>query len=83
MTTNKTRWLVVGLVIVLVAGLVSEYLWLRTSLPKTTGTVTLAGLDSLVEVVRDANGVPHIFAESPKDWHRLAQCKEGSYGCQS
>ena len=41
--------------------------WLRTSLPQMTGSVTLAGLDKPVEVVRDANAVPHIFAKNPGD----------------
>ena len=54
------------LALVLAAGL-GVYLWALTSLPKTSGTVTLAGLDGPVEVVRDAHGVPRIRARSQKD----------------
>jgi penicillin amidase len=43
------------------------YLWLRTSLPQTQGTVRLEGLDAPVEVVRDEWGIPHIFAVTDHD----------------
>lgn len=43
------------------------YMWLRTSLPETTGRILVAGLDSDVEIVRDAVGVPHIRAGSERD----------------
>ena len=55
------------LVALLLAGLGGGYLWVRTSLPQINGSVTLAGLDSPVEIVRDADAVPHIFAKNPKD----------------
>ena len=51
----------------LVIGLGAGYLWLRTSLPMTSGSVTVAGLERPVEIVRDANAVPHIFAENATD----------------
>jgi penicillin amidase len=43
------------------------FLWLRTSLPQIDGTITLAGLDKEVEVLRDEHGVPHIFAATAND----------------
>jgi len=43
------------------------WLYIRTSLPKTRGIVTLANLDGQVEVVRDPDGVPHIFAATNHD----------------
>jgi penicillin amidase len=55
------------LMVVLVAVALSGVLWLRTSLPQVNGTVTVAGLESPVEVVRDAHAVPHIFAGSSED----------------
>ncbi|MAE44305.1 MAG: hypothetical protein CMF63_04865 [Magnetovibrio sp.] len=58
---------IAALVALLLAGLGGGYLWLRTSLPQTSGSVTLAGLDSTVEVIRDANAVPHIFAGNVAD----------------
>jgi len=39
----------------------------RHSFPTYDGTVELAGLDGDVEVVRDANGIPQIYADKPAD----------------
>ena len=36
-------------------------------LPQTSGTMSVAGLDAEVEILRDANGVPHIYASTPHD----------------
>ncbi|MDA1217761.1 MAG: penicillin acylase family protein, partial [Chloroflexi bacterium] len=52
---------------VLVALVLSAWLVLSLSLPKTRGTTTIAGLDGQVEIVRDAAGVPHIFASTDHD----------------
>ena len=52
---------------VFVALLLSAWLVLSLSLPKTRGTTTIAGLDGQVEVVRDAAGIPHIFASTDHD----------------
>ena len=43
------------------------YLWLRTSLPMTEGTLRLTGPQSAIEIFRDARGVPHIRAENQLD----------------
>ena len=43
------------------------YFWLRTSLPLTSGTVRVDGLDGSVEIVRDRWGVPHIFGSTDHD----------------
>ena len=56
-------WLLVALLVLLLVGLG----YLRTSLPKRRGTLTLPGLTARVEVVRDANAVPHIYAQSRED----------------
>ena len=53
-------------VLVLVAAL-AGYFVLRTSLPKTDGTVVVEGLEKPVEIIRDANGIPHIFAANDRD----------------
>ncbi len=52
------------LVVVLVAG---GYFYLRTSLPKVSGEVRVEGLEGPVEIVRDADAVPHIYASSHAD----------------
>lgn len=44
----------------------------RRSFPKTNGSVSLDGLEATVSVVRDASGVPHIYATNEHDLY-LAQ----------
>ncbi|MCH9019258.1 MAG: penicillin acylase family protein [Proteobacteria bacterium] len=60
----RTALVLVSLIMIALGG---GYVALRTSLPQTDGTVRLAGLRAGVEVVREANGVPHIFAQSIED----------------
>ncbi|MHB1219890.1 MAG: penicillin acylase family protein, partial [Alphaproteobacteria bacterium] len=43
------------------------FLWLRTGLPQTTGTIVLEGPLAPVEIRRDAQGVPHIAAADARD----------------
>ncbi len=43
--------------------------WFARSLPQTTGRLAVAGLAAPVEIVRDANAVPHIIATSRADAH--------------
>jgi penicillin amidase len=43
------------------------YLYLRRSLPQDAGEITLTGLAAQVEVLRDRQGIPHIFAASERD----------------
>ncbi len=64
------RVLTIALIVLLALLIViplGGWLYLRTSLPKTSGTVTVAGLDGRVEIVRDADGVPHVFATTSDD----------------
>lgn len=56
-----------GLLVILIFAALGGFFWLRTSLPKTSGTVALAGLERPVSIYRDANAIPHIFAESQRD----------------
>ncbi len=65
-------YVVGGLVVLLLLALAGGYLYLRQSLPQTRGEITISGLDGPVEIVRDAGGVPHIFASSDHDaWFAL------------
>ncbi|MGB0383431.1 MAG: penicillin acylase family protein [Ardenticatenaceae bacterium] len=57
----------VVVILLVVVGLVGGYVYLGDSLPMTSGTVRLSGLDGPVEIVRDGNGVPHIFATTDHD----------------
>ncbi len=43
------------------------YAWLRTSLPTANGRIVVQGITAPVEVIRDARGVPSIFAVSESD----------------
>lgn len=67
---SRRRWLtgllVLPIVVALGAALAGTVYW-RRSLPDTTGRVALSGLQAAVEVYRDANGVPHIFAQNRAD----------------
>src|SRR5262249_22519822 len=49
----------------LVAG--GGFLWLRTSLPQTTGTIAVPGLGAKTEIVRDGDGIVTIRAQSEFD----------------
>jgi len=64
------RSIVIGLIgipaVLVVIGLGCA-LWLRTSLPDTSGVVQLAGLSSPVSIVRNDDGIPHIYAETDED----------------
>ncbi|RME62871.1 MAG: penicillin acylase family protein, partial [Caldilineae bacterium] len=60
-------WGLLSLVLVLVIVIAGGWFYLRTSLPRTSGTVQVSGLDGPVDIVRDADGVPHIFATTDRD----------------
>ena len=64
------RWFVKGsLALLLLLGLVvsGAYAYLRQSLPKVKGEISLGTARAPVEVLRDAYGIPHIFAASVDD----------------
>lgn len=46
---------------------VGGWLWLRASLPRTSGQVTARGLVAPASIVRDADGVVHIHADTDAD----------------
>src|SRR5947209_13055490 len=58
------------LLLVIVAGTLA-FLWFyngaRSALPQLEGTISLAGLQAPVSVVRDTHGVPHITAANLQD----------------
>ncbi|MBM3516787.1 MAG: penicillin acylase family protein [Alphaproteobacteria bacterium] len=56
-----------GLLLVVVVAAAGIYVWLRQSLPEEAGEVSVAGLTAPVEIVRDSEGVPHIYAQSEAD----------------
>ena len=56
-----------GLLVLAILVTVGAYLYLRLSLPSYNGSVTVAGLDAPVEIVRDAHAIPHVYARSLRD----------------
>ncbi len=67
---RAVRWsahLAVLLVIVLVASLISGVLLVRRPFPQTEGTVAIPGLSGEVEVIRDEQGIPQIYADTLPD----------------
>src|ERR1700712_2282437 len=57
-------WTVVALVVAVVA---IGFAWRALELPKLDGRLTVAGLGAPVDVVRDAAGIPHVYAASDDD----------------
>jgi len=55
--------LVVLALIVVLAG----WLWMRNSLPTVDGEQSVDGLTASVDIIRDSNGIPHIFADDQLD----------------
>ena len=51
--------------LLLLAGLF--FLYRSASLPRMSGALRMAGLQATVDIVRDAEGVPHIYAKSAHD----------------
>jgi penicillin amidase len=64
----KALLVVLGVIAVLVVVAAGAWFWFtRQAHPKTEGTLRVAGLQQPVEVIRDAYGVAHIYANSTED----------------
>ena len=61
---KKLAWLILALLIL--ASAFGIWYW-RASLPKVDGSLKLTGLHAAVDIVRDHNGVPHIYAKNSDD----------------
>ena len=59
--------IVIAIVAIVAIGGVAVYAYLRQSLPRIDGTVSVPGLSSTVDIVRDADAIPHIFASNRLD----------------
>jgi penicillin amidase len=55
------------LVLLLVAAFVSAVYVVRMSFPQTSGTIQVPGLGGKVTVLRDAHGIPQIYADTAHD----------------
>ena len=58
----------VGALLVITGG--GGAIWLWVAVPSYDGGAALPGLDARVEVVRDVNAIPHIFADTMDDAYR-------------
>jgi penicillin amidase len=60
---------VVGIVLLAVVVLALTFLGytITRSFPQTAGALTAPGLRGPVEIIRDVNGVPHLYADTPHD----------------
>ncbi|QHC20633.1 penicillin acylase family protein [Streptomyces sp. GS7] len=71
---RRGRLVALMVVLLLVAGIGFGAYWsvstVRASLPETTGALKLPGLTDPVDVVRDANGIPQIYADTDQDLFR-------------
>ncbi len=64
------RWvrrILVGLLVLAVVIVIFGFFLVRRPFPQVDGDLAAAGLGSPVEVIRDADGVPHIYAGSEHD----------------
>jgi penicillin amidase len=61
------RWILLIVIVLPLTLAAGAYLWLRTSLPQTSGTIALAGPTSEIRIIRDASGVPRIEAANDRD----------------
>ncbi|HEY7291199.1 MAG TPA: penicillin acylase family protein [Vicinamibacterales bacterium] len=66
MLRTLTKIVVVVAIVGLVAFAAGNH-YLRRSLPATDGTVTVAGIHAPVDIVRDRDAIPHIFASNKAD----------------
>ena len=75
MIRKLLRWtlrIAATLVLMLAIAGVVMFFWFRTSLPRLDGSVSVAGLEKPVSIVRDSRAIPHIYAETENDaWFAL------------
>ncbi|MEV0368299.1 penicillin acylase family protein [Streptomyces sp. NPDC050636] len=71
---RRGRLVLITVVLVLVAGIGCGAFWgvgtVRASFPETTGSLKLPGLSGPVDVSRDGNGIPQIYADTDEDLFR-------------
>lgn len=57
----------IGLLLAITGAVAGAYLWLRADLPDYDEALRVEGLEAPVQIMRDANAVPHIFAANEGD----------------
>jgi penicillin amidase len=56
-----------AIVVLVIVGTVGGSLYLRRSLPQIDGTLTIAGISAPIDIIRDADAIPHILAGNKRD----------------
>lgn len=64
---HRLRRVLAVVVIALAAIVAGGWLYLRSSLPQTDGTIVIGGLSAPVSITRDAHGIPTIVAKTDTD----------------
>ena len=59
--------LMAALLLLAIVAAGAAYLYLRQSLPQMSGEIAVAGVAGPVDIVRDADAIPHIFASTKAD----------------
>jgi penicillin amidase len=59
--------ILIAIVVLLALAAVGGWAWLARSLPQLDGTAKAVGIGAQARIVRDKEGVPHIFAASERD----------------
>ena len=59
--------LMAALLLLAIVAAGAGYLYLRQSLPQMSGEIAVAGVAGPVDIVRDADAIPHIFASTKAD----------------
>ena len=61
------RKAIAGLVLLVLCAVLGVTMLASFSLPRFSGVERVAGIDARIEIVRDAHGIPRVFAKTPHD----------------
>ena len=60
-------WTSLAVALLMVSLVVLGFVGVRRSFPDTSGEVRLDGISGPIDIVRDANGIPQVYADTPED----------------
>ena len=60
-------FILAGVAVLVLGTAVAAYFYLRQSLPATSGTIAVNGLSAPIDIIRDADAIPHIYAATKLD----------------
>ena len=61
------KWVIGILLVLLLLIFAGVYAYLRSTLPDYEGGISVSGITQPVEIIRDAYGMPHIYAQTDQD----------------